>query len=64
MADPNVKIDQSVGGPESATAQSSNAGERGTSAGKGVAGDTGGEWRRSLGAFRLRPGKDLTYVPL
>ena len=43
MADPNVKIDQAVGGLESATAQSSNAGERGTSAGKPVAGDTGGE---------------------
>ena len=43
MADPNVKVDQSVGGPESATAQSSNAGERGTSAGKGMDADTSGE---------------------
>ncbi len=38
MADPNTKINSSVGGPESATAQSSNAGEKGTSAGKGLAG--------------------------
>lgn len=49
MADPNTKVDESVGGPESATAQSSNAGERGTSSGKGLAGDTGGKWCRGLG---------------
>ncbi len=42
MADPITKINSSVGGPESATAQSSNAGEKGTSAGKSLAGDTGG----------------------
>lgn len=42
MADPNTKVDASVGGPESATAQSSNAGERGTNAGKGLAGDSSG----------------------
>lgn len=41
MADPNTKINASVGGPESATAQSSNAGERGTSAGRGIAQDQG-----------------------
>lgn len=39
MADPNTKINSSVGGPESATAQSSNIGAKGTSAGKGLDAD-------------------------
>ena len=64
MADPNIKVDQSVGGLESATAQSSNAGERGTSAGKGLAGDTGGELHRSATALQLHQVTDLTSLAL
>ncbi|KAL3141827.1 hypothetical protein ABBQ32_004499 [Trebouxia sp. C0010 RCD-2024] len=73
MADPNVKVDQAVGGLESATAQSSNAGERGTSAGKPIAGDSGAGPDRSApakthGAAELTGGKtgglkDLTGGP-
>ncbi|DBB04283.1 hypothetical protein WJX77_011532 [Trebouxia sp. C0004] len=53
MADPNTKIKSSVGGPESATAQSSNVGEKGTSAGKDLAGD--------IGAGNHNPGPAKTH---
>ena len=43
MADPTTKVSESVGGIEGPGAQSSNAGEKGTSAGRDVAGDSGGE---------------------
>ena len=63
MADPNTKINSSVGGPESATAQSSNAGEKGTSAGKGLAGDTGGmlsslDVVKDRTSFKIEPESD------
>lgn len=43
MADPTTKVNESVGGIEGPGAQSSNAGEKGTSAGRYVPGDSGGE---------------------
>lgn len=62
MADPTTKVKESVGGIEGPGAQSSNAGEKGTSAGRYVPGDSGAGKTESsptktYGASALEGGK-------